>query len=710
MERLLRSSVLVASVSVFVPGASAGDAPFRAVSFPDSIAPIADGLTPLSVWGRELATDGNRVVVGARSPVFGTVQTFSTGVAEIWEFDDSIATRGWRRVADVLPPEGLVSNDQFGSAVAIEGDLAAVGAPRRTIGSLVNAGEVYLYRRNADGSWSHAQTLTAATPAASEFFGTAVAIEDGSVAVGVPGRANGGGATLFFPDGRGAFGAGVPFNVPGSASADDWGEVIACDGDVVLVGDVQAKVNGIAVGVLASYVLNGEDAPTFEAFLAPPESDIASGALFGHYLDFDGGVLAASSPSFNQNRGAVYLFRRAEGAWSPGPSAYGEASGTRLGRVDVEGQLLAVGAEGSSGTSAPPSAWLYRIDDRELTLLASQQDPDEFSSLGSDVALTGDWWLVRNEPTAGLDDSPRLKGQRIGDVGGDCDGDGVPNAVEVLDEGADDCNGNLVPTTCELATDDCDANGEPDDCQTAPLTAMSTSNEVDAIQFYNASAPLLVFLARVDVPVGANAALAVGGAVSANSQASDVPSYVALFHDPRGRDTPADLTPLGAWSTRFPMSSEPFEVTFDAIPVGKAGALYVAFATAPASPDTAPLFETRDDPYVPLRTFVGAPPSGTFDPDEIGTSTAFHEIDDASLLALNITAFVRFAIEEDSDLDGVPDMCACSADLDGDGDVGPKDLALVLGAWATSSGDLTGDGTTDAADLGVLLGAWGPCS
>lgn len=51
----------------------------------------------------------------------------------------------------------------------------------------------------------------------------------------------------------------------------------------------------------------------------------------------------------------------------------------------------------------------------------------------------------------------------------------------------------------------------------------------------------------------------------------------------------------------------------------------------------------------------------------------------------------------------------CSSDLDGDGLVGPADLATLLGAWGTSSADIDGDGATGAADLATLLTAWGAC-
>jgi len=52
---------------------------------------------------------------------------------------------------------------------------------------------------------------------------------------------------------------------------------------------------------------------------------------------------------------------------------------------------------------------------------------------------------------------------------------------------------------------------------------------------------------------------------------------------------------------------------------------------------------------------------------------------------------------------------SCGADLNGDGVVNGADLAMLLGAWGTSSGpcvDLNGDGIVDGADLAFLLGSW----
>jgi len=52
---------------------------------------------------------------------------------------------------------------------------------------------------------------------------------------------------------------------------------------------------------------------------------------------------------------------------------------------------------------------------------------------------------------------------------------------------------------------------------------------------------------------------------------------------------------------------------------------------------------------------------------------------------------------------------ACPADLDGDGEIGSSDLALLLGDWGTDdvAADLSGDGVVGSQDLAILLGSWG---
>jgi hypothetical protein len=60
---------------------------------------------------------------------------------------------------------------------------------------------------------------------------------------------------------------------------------------------------------------------------------------------------------------------------------------------------------------------------------------------------------------------------------------------------------------------------------------------------------------------------------------------------------------------------------------------------------------------------------------------------------------------------GLLASCACTGDLDGDGDVGINDLLTVLEGWGGdgSQGDVNGDGQTGVDDLLALIAVWGSC-
>ena len=90
--------------------------------------------------------------------------------------------------------------------------------------------------------------------------------------------------------------------------------------------------------------------------------------------------------------------------------------------------------------------------------------------------------------------------------------------------------------------------------------------------------------------------------------------------------------------------------------------------------------------------------------------------DTAEAIPFDLDFNARF-VDGDNDGDEDVDMGAyefqgCPADLDGNGSVGPFDLALVLGFWGPNEGhpsDIDGDGVVGPLDLAYVLGNWGPC-
>ncbi|HSG89682.1 MAG TPA: cadherin-like beta sandwich domain-containing protein [Pseudomonadales bacterium] len=355
-------------------------------------------------FGAALALSGSTLAVGAPD------ESSAAAGIDGDENDDSLATAGavylfdrpdttWLRVAYVKAsnPGGP---DRFGTALAMAGDLLAVGAPgEQSLATGVGgsqqddsgsaAGAVYLFRRDEAGDWSQEAYAKAPNTDSGDSFGAAVAVdgarllvgadgEDGAVA-GVDGNAadnslsNAGAAYLFERDGTVGWRASAYLKASDVDSADRFGRSVAISGDLIAVGapleDSSAKgVDGNdADDSLSSsgavYVFGVDAAGSWRQVAYLKASNPDAGDRFGTAVALDGELLAVAADGEDsaargvdgdQNddsldaAGAVYLFERdASGRWSQ--TAYLKASnpdsldgfGTAL---ILRGNLLAVGA------------------------------------------------------------------------------------------------------------------------------------------------------------------------------------------------------------------------------------------------------------------------------------------------------------------------------------------------------------------------------
>lgn len=73
-----------------------------------------------------------------------------------------------------------------------------------------------------------------------------------------------------------------------------------------------------------------------------------------------------------------------------------------------------------------------------------------------------------------------------------------------------------------------------------------------------------------------------------------------------------------------------------------------------------------------------------------------------------------YEIEDESGEEDSGDADTCVGDLDGDGEVGPADLAIILAMMNSPCNgcdeDIFSDGYVDTLDVLILLSAWGPCN
>jgi FG-GAP repeat len=130
---------------------------------------VANDPSASALLGQALALSGNTILAGT-GPISRSAYLF-TG-----------AGNSWSQQAKLLTPNPTNSLDDFGSAVALLGDTAIVGAPfHDLVSSGTFAGAVLVYARTA-GTWAPVRKLT--FPGAASYFGNAVAISEADLIVG----------------------------------------------------------------------------------------------------------------------------------------------------------------------------------------------------------------------------------------------------------------------------------------------------------------------------------------------------------------------------------------------------------------------------------------------------------------------------------------------------------------------------------------------
>ncbi len=131
-------------------------------------------------YGNSVYIDGDYAVVGAPGV------TDSTGQVYIYKRSGT----SWGSEV-ILTGSDSSNDDEFGFSVAINGDYIAVGAPGKDIGTELQAGKVYIYKKSGS-TWGTEKILSLEDPIQYDAYGYSVALLNNELVVGVPYRFYGG--------------------------------------------------------------------------------------------------------------------------------------------------------------------------------------------------------------------------------------------------------------------------------------------------------------------------------------------------------------------------------------------------------------------------------------------------------------------------------------------------------------------------------------
>ncbi|MDE2943171.1 MAG: choice-of-anchor B family protein [Gemmatimonadota bacterium] len=192
-----------------------------------------------------------------------------------------------------------------GSAVAIAGDAAFLGAPGG-LGDLPRFGQpapaqpgaVYVYAVGPDGAAAMAARLTSPSPEGADRFGAALFAAGDLLVVGAPGSDGGRGAVYRFEREGDAWRPAGAFVLEGLTAGARFGASLVLDGSTLFAG----APGQAGTGVVAAFDVS--EPPGAPQLVSPPEGSDATG--FGASLAVGGGLLWVGAPGTAAGAGAAY--------------------------------------------------------------------------------------------------------------------------------------------------------------------------------------------------------------------------------------------------------------------------------------------------------------------------------------------------------------------------------------------------------------------
>jgi hypothetical protein len=303
--------------------------------------------------------------------------------------------------------DSVVTNDVFGTSLAMDSLFAFVGAPGAYFLQAPSPvkGAVYVYRFNGT-HWVFFQKLTDPTGEALDKFGTTVALSGQTLVVGAPGddvngKIDQGSACIFRYNGSSWVFAQKIFDATGN-NYDEFGKSLGISGNHLIVGVPRADVLSVEnIGIASFYRFNGSSwVFTNHVFDGTSKADdyfASSVAISGNIAVVGCQRFKVGTNSF-QGKVSTYLFNGTQWVLQQSLIGLSGEAGDRFGcSVSIEGNSLLIGAEATNvGGVDRGSAFYYELIGNQWTyrqqLSSSTEKDNEY--FGSVVSISGNYAMV----------------------------------------------------------------------------------------------------------------------------------------------------------------------------------------------------------------------------------------------------------------------------------------------------------------------------
>ena len=355
---------------------------------------IPSDVQPGDLFGASVALEGDRLVIGADHSSECCAQLGDgLGVAYVYGRQPG---GDWVLEQKLTPVDRGGINDRFGiqHAMAMEGDLIAVGAIFDDNTNGVDAGAVHLFRFDGN-QWNHEAKIIAPAGNPEDRFGTTVALDGGELVVGAnlaDGNVADTGMVYLFAETTPGSGDWVLTATLQASDGkfNDRFTGVAKEGDTLIVTARLADDVGVDSG--AAYVFE-RTGGTWEEITKLRPSGHDAGDQFGPGVAIVDGVVAVNAPNNDgllPGRGATHIFEKLNGTW------------TEVDKVFPSSR--------SPTDSAGNGDWIIGMTSQQLVTVYKFDDVREVFAFARDAQHTRETQLSTDTPRSLQDASRRSDG------------------------------------------------------------------------------------------------------------------------------------------------------------------------------------------------------------------------------------------------------------------------------------------------------------